>query len=196
MSPLSPLKHYLTAVVFLLIHSNNNFSTSSNVCSICFVSTFTPLTTAASLISLFPFYNSITLIPDILPREQHGSEDMNLSPYLTCILCIHKSMHYNKTVSTLWPNVTDWIDVDTKFNYTLAHSTRNKGRLSYKCMGYFVLDLDSGKWVGKSHTQAHVIGTDDSELHDKWDDLQKLRQNSDENIAENRIVQKPRCDFT
>ena len=36
-----------------LIHTNNIFSTSSIVCDLCFVSTFTSFTTSASLISFF-----------------------------------------------------------------------------------------------------------------------------------------------
>ena len=50
-----------------------------------------------------------------------------------------------------------------------AHSTRNKGRLSQRRIGWFVWVLDSGKRVAESHRQADEFGTDHFQLYENWD---------------------------
>ena len=150
-----------------LIHTNNT-STSSIVCDLCFVSTFTPFATSISLISFFvrmelivdanfPFPYILRdrpcirhfctllrvlswILSGFLPSLSKGwHSELSLVPWWLILQSHSINNHKNKTMF--------WMNTQSD-----AHSMRNKGRLSHEHMGCFVWVLYSGKWADEFDT--------------------------------------------
>ena len=175
----------------LLIHTNNNFSTSLIVCNLCFVGSFILFTTSAFLISFFIRQDGTDCWCGLPVHLARLATCTPLSYFLefycvSCLLYERNFLWYHGAYLAVVLNkqAQKKMDYYKMFRINVpgdAHSRRNKGRLSPEHMGCWAgCSTLRNEWLSHAGRRMSLVRTifnctEIEQMYENWDKIQRKK---------------------